>query len=246
METFNWTNFIFNILSSSMVTIFLISVTPVLKKAISRYIDNKFEEKIVKYQHDLNLVTENAKLDIQRKIYDFNLYSSKKHEIYAELYKKVLIAHGQITGLMGFRKSINLNFLDKSYIIEFLKNNNFNENDITELSHDWDLNRKTQVDKITKYLRNKEINEADSKLVEANNYYLESKLYMSNKIDNISNELIDEIRKLFIIYEMANDYNYYPEDNVDKELGLKKSLEEKRILFCDSLKNELSKGDYAT
>lgn len=244
MDSFNWLNFTITVLSSSLLTTVIIIISPVLKKVISGYIDNKFEEKIIKYKHELNLLTENARLDIQRKIYDFSLYSSRKHDIYVELYKKILVSHGQVIGLMGIRDSVDLNKLDKSHIIELMKNNNFNEQHIIRIAKDWDSDQKAQIDKISEYLRNKEFNQAETSLIITNNYYLESLLYLSIKTEKLANTIIKELRKLFHIYNMSHYYKYYPDKSEYDEQKIKNYIEENMTQFRDSLKDELSRGNY--
>ena len=59
------------------------------KKYIAIFIENKFDEQLETYKHDLSLITENARFDYQRKIQDFNLYTIKKHERYVEIHKGI-------------------------------------------------------------------------------------------------------------------------------------------------------------
>lgn len=46
-----------------------------------------FNKQLEQYKHDLAIITENAKYDINKKLYDFEAYASKKHVVYPELYR---------------------------------------------------------------------------------------------------------------------------------------------------------------
>lgn len=245
METFNWLYFIFTVLGSSALTIIFVLITPFVKKIFNNYIDNRFDKNKIKYEHDLNLITENARFDFQRKIYDFNIFSSKRHEIYAELYKKILIIQGTVLNLMGLRESIDLMTLDKHSVREFLRINNFNEALINEAIEIWDSDRKTIVNKIKNRLRNKEFNDADFEIIKTYNFFLESKLYLSDDIDGLSAIIISDVRSLFHIYKMSHYYQYYPDGKLEEETSLKKSIDEKVKCLCSDLKMEISKGDYS-
>ncbi len=244
MESFNWLNFILTILSSTTLTIIFVLITPLAKKLINKYIDIRFDKNKIKYEHDLGLITENARFDFQRKIYDFNIFSLKRHEIYAKLYKKILTIQGSVLSLMGFRESVDLMTIDKNNIKEFLKRNNFNESHINELIENWDSDRKTIVDKINNQLRNKEFNDAELELIKTNNYFLESKLFLSENIDDTSTKIISDVRSLFHIYKMSHYYQFYPEGKLEEETNLKKMIEENIKTLCNNLKVEISKGDY--
>lgn len=49
-------------------------------------------------------------------IQDFNLYTSKKHEKYPELYKLIMVADGDIKGLRGMKITLSFQEFGKEDI----------------------------------------------------------------------------------------------------------------------------------
>jgi hypothetical protein len=93
----DWQSVAVSILTSSFVTL-------IISTYVKGGIGNFYNKKLARFNNDLNLVLEEKKLDFQRKIHDFSLYSNKRHEIYPEIYKK-------------FKKSTN----SISYLISILE-----------------------------------------------------------------------------------------------------------------------------
>lgn len=56
---------------------------------IQKKIDSYFNKRLETYKHELTIITENAKYDINKKLYDFEAYASKRHSVYPELYRLV-------------------------------------------------------------------------------------------------------------------------------------------------------------
>lgn len=46
-----------------------------------------FDKQLDQHRHNLAIITKHAEYDISKKLYDFEAYASKKHEIYPELYR---------------------------------------------------------------------------------------------------------------------------------------------------------------
>ncbi|ULM97919.1 hypothetical protein L8956_04095 [Peribacillus frigoritolerans] len=60
-----------------------------IKYLIQRKINNYFDIKLADHQKELADMTEKAKYDISRKLFDFEAYAIKKHTIYPELYQRL-------------------------------------------------------------------------------------------------------------------------------------------------------------
>lgn len=59
-----------------------------IRYLIQKKIDSYFNKKLETHKQELAIITEHAKYDISKKLYDFEAYASKKHEIYPELYRR--------------------------------------------------------------------------------------------------------------------------------------------------------------
>ena len=93
-----WPNIAMNILLGIVIYI-------VLRLAFPRYvndaIDNKFSKKLEEHKHKLQQITLAETHNYQRLIRDFDLFTTKRHEIYPELFKIISIADGHVRGLRG-------------------------------------------------------------------------------------------------------------------------------------------------
>jgi hypothetical protein len=69
------------------------------RKYIGSQIEHLFGKRLEDHKHQLNMITETAKFDFQRKIHDFTLYTTKKHEAYAELNNALQDVAGKICDL---------------------------------------------------------------------------------------------------------------------------------------------------
>ena len=59
-----------------------------------------FEKQLETHKNELLLTAEAARFDYQRKIQDFELFTTKKHIANAKLYRGLLEAHGRVTDLL--------------------------------------------------------------------------------------------------------------------------------------------------
>jgi len=71
--------------------------------------DYHFEKKIEEYKNEMQNILEFNKFDLQRKIHDFSLFTTKMHETYQNVFSLFLIAEGDVGHLMGFSHRCNLN-----------------------------------------------------------------------------------------------------------------------------------------
>lgn len=90
----DWNTFLISLLTSSGVTVIF---NFIIKGGISHFYNRKLEN----FKTDLSLLVEKKKLDFQRKIHDFSLYSNKRHEIYPEIYKNTLKAKNELEIFLG-------------------------------------------------------------------------------------------------------------------------------------------------
>ena len=74
---------------------------------IQKKIDSYFNKRLETYKQELTIITENAKYDISKKLYDFEAYASKKHVVYPELYSLAFEPWRELSGFRyGFDRDI--------------------------------------------------------------------------------------------------------------------------------------------
>lgn len=83
-------NIIVSVITSAVVTLI---VNTIIKGGIGFYFNSRLE----KFKTDLVLITEQKKLDFQKKIHDFSLYSNKRHEVYPMIYKNFIEANDALS-----------------------------------------------------------------------------------------------------------------------------------------------------
>ena len=232
----NLTDIVFTITGSTIILL------PLIKIFLDKYIKSKFDSQLEKFKHDLNSITENLKFDFQRKIYDFNLYSSKRHEIY----KIMLIAHGKVIGLRGFTSTYEFKELKLESILEIANSLKFPNSTLIELESKWQESEKRCKEYLEKLLRKKEFEGAQTSIFNFNNFYLESKLYMTKEIDSKLELILKNIKLLFHRYDFSEIFGYIPIlESGDKDPEeIKKDLSIDIDDLCNKMKLELKKGDY--
>ena len=67
----------------------------------SKFIELKYSKSLEKYKVGLQEISESTKFQYQRKLVDFNLYTSKKHKCYINLYEAMVKAEGYVFSLHG-------------------------------------------------------------------------------------------------------------------------------------------------
>lgn len=77
-------------------TAVIVAVGFLIKYLIQKKIDSYFNKKLENHKNELAVMTEKAKYDISRKLFDFEAYAIKKHTIYPELYQRVFEIQQQL------------------------------------------------------------------------------------------------------------------------------------------------------
>lgn len=93
---------IYKYFSFTAVIAFLVFL---VKYLIQKKIDSYFNTKLEDHKKELAVMTEKAKYDISRKLFDFEAYATKKHTVYPELYHRMFEIRRQyavLTVNMGF------------------------------------------------------------------------------------------------------------------------------------------------
>ena len=101
----NWLGII-GISSLSSLTILGLGIFT-FRKYITSQIEHLFGKKLEDRKHQLSLIMEDTKFDFQRKIHDFTLYATKKHEAYAELNNILRDVAGKISNLEDMQEEHN-------------------------------------------------------------------------------------------------------------------------------------------
>ena len=205
------------ILTSSITTIIVTAILPFVGK---KWIDNYFKEKLEDYKHDLQLITKKVDFDYQRQIHDFNLFSNKKHEIYAELYSQLVNANNEVgSATSAYRQYPDFHRYDINKVRDFLVEMNISEDEINRITARFELDKNRTVKELTAKVDFKNAQKADIVRVEATRYLLKSEIYLNEEVSNKSNEIVQQLKNLMINEELLIDYKTSGEGN---DLGIQK------------------------
>ncbi|MFB7637676.1 hypothetical protein [Peribacillus butanolivorans] len=101
-----------------------------IKYLIQKKIDSYFNTKLEDHKKELAVMTEKAKYDISRKLFDFEVYAIKKHTIYPELYQLVFEVPRKMS-VLSYLKEVTLSESFKE-VEDAISNllNYFNKNEL--------------------------------------------------------------------------------------------------------------------
>jgi len=165
-------------------------VTSGIMKLISSRVEHKYQKTIETYKHELNTISEQQKFNYQRWITDFSLFTQKKHEVYAELYRLLLIADGSLESLFGLREVPSFIEYTREDMEKYLRNYQVVEGYIPQLLKNWDKPRNQCIQEIREYLTIIDFQKADKARNEAKNYSLLNSLYLSESTELLVSELL--------------------------------------------------------
>ncbi|MFA5839866.1 MAG: hypothetical protein WC890_04325 [Candidatus Margulisiibacteriota bacterium] len=230
MNNFLFTGFVS--IFGAIVTVLALLCTP-LKKIFFTFIDSYFDKKLEEHKHALSLITENAKFDYQKKLSDFNLYVQKKHQIYSELFKYIMIADGKVAGLRGCKEFPTFQEYNKMDIEEYLLKLKVPRGKIEDIINIWVADNDLAKKEVRIYLDLAGFNNAKKALIEANNCYWLSVIYLSEAVNNECRPLLDKISSLLTIYEFKEASSEFNKDS--------KTLKEEIAALISSLTSIMKK-----
>lgn len=252
----NFSNFLVNIgITGALVWV---AVQFVAKKTIDYNVNRKMQEHkgkldkeleqyetellidIKNREHNLQVLTEEVKLDNIRRAQDFSLYTNKRHESYTKLNELLIGSYSA-----GFR--IIMNFgpdfkeMTNEEIKLWLEKRSFGQKDNDKVLTLLEKSRSQAESELTVLWHQHIIYEARREFAELKNYYLVSKLYLSQAITNDINDYISKTSLMLSYHDLGKELNVKGKDitTLDKELS---ELIDK---MTSVMKSELKRGYYS-
>ncbi|OXS61513.1 hypothetical protein B1B00_09090 [Bacillus sp. DSM 27956] len=185
--------------------------------------------------------------DSQRKVHDFQLFTTKKHETYPKLYGLLYKSTDSILSVTSWYQEYP-SFVEysKADLEKYLGNHELLENDKNRILSLWETDKQKMQKEIHNIIQHKKVYEADVLRVEAYKLFSESLLYQSENVATIGEKIIDNQRKLLI------DHDWYREEVEPKERKEirqnikfhREHLEQLRKELLETMKTELTVGYY--
>jgi len=232
-----------------VLVIVILSLIPIGRFIIQKYskakIDNYFNKRLEDHKHELSLVTEAERFNYQRKIQDFSLFTTKKHEHYAELYHLLLVADGEIQALYYEPRSV-LTFSGyiRKDISLYLKQQKFPLVKIRSILDLWDTEKETAIKEVEKYLGALAVHRAERSWREAKRYFWRSQIYLSDEVIKVSQSLISDLFELFLYHKDLIFGQQRGAEWVSRSREIKNSLDRNFGNIIKLIRNELGVGYY--
>ncbi|MGG6362657.1 hypothetical protein ACQ5SI_26280 [Peribacillus frigoritolerans] len=233
-------------------TLLIAIVTFLLKSYFKNLISQFFQKELEDYKHDLNLITEEKKFDYQRKLHDFNLYRTSRHESYPVLYRLALSA---VNNIKESNREIfwpNFDAMGIEEIKLYYRNEVKDEFEAQKTLTIFD--KTSDVSHIKTSIASQRVRQSMKDIRDFNNYFRENELYYSQEIILLTHPVLpimNDISKVIsfkVIVKQSLDLEieegfFKPKiDALDSDI---KILEDYVKEVKEKIVKELTIGDYS-
>ncbi|XOI98290.1 hypothetical protein ACMX2M_20715 [Paenibacillus polymyxa] len=191
------------------------------------------------YRKELNTEIEKLKHEQQRALKDFELYISKKHERYPEVYKSIEIAYGAILSLHSKYRDLSFENVNKEDVKAYLEMENVTKKDTQEIMDLW-VEGESNIDAIkgiNAVRRRIKINTAYEKWSEANDTLLFNELYLSESVSTQARTVLNKSWEYLEGVDMAG-FSYH---EIFGGSHVREEMKQEKEKLKDFMKHELFK-----
>lgn len=215
---------------------------------IKKSIDHGLSKNLEKYKQDLKDISENKKFDYQRKLTDFNLYTTKKHESYIKLYDALSNANSSIIYLTSpLRERDSYDWCNREDIVDHLKKLNLPKGKTDEILETWDNDKESAKNEIRRCVTLKEELDTDNSVFALKKAYFDAQLYLSSELLKSIDHLIKNYFSLSLDAKSEYRDSLPPKERKEWRGNIKSTLEETQKSYTrilDLMRIELSVGYY--
>ncbi|WP_068775759.1 hypothetical protein [Paenibacillus sp. FJAT-26967] len=130
----------------------------------------------------LSIMTESSKFEYQRMMHDFSLYRNKKHEIYPELFQKIMLGYNNIHELHYVWSWLNFRKFNKEKLKSVLLAMEFASSEkIDMIIADWETSKDEIVQDIKFHSKLKELLDCRDLFMSAYAYYSYNEVFLSEE-----------------------------------------------------------------
>lgn len=178
----------------------------ILVAAVQLYIANRFQKKLESHKGDVNREIEGVKHKQQKALKEFDLYSTKRYQIYPELYKEVDHAYREMIGLRGVFHAVDLRQFDESEIEEYLRSHDFNNKDVLRIKTLFNVRKDEAIDLIRSKLQEQKYYRAGEIHAKALDFFKINELFLTDEIATVTHNLLQKMYEYWI--DLHPDYRF--------------------------------------
>jgi len=168
---------------------------PLLKPTLSRYVarrvDFGFDARLDVHRQKLDVITETAKFELQKRLTGANLYTQRRHDAYPLVYQKMRVAHGLILNQRGSSTAPTFEEYDENDIRAYLSEYGAPSGFIADVLARWRDDKPEAVKMVEPYVRMLKRQDAERRFMDAKNELYLSELYFSDEVVDACNKFID-------------------------------------------------------
>lgn len=216
-----------------------------VKYFTKKRLDLEFNKLLEDHKADLQQIRDYNNFDLGRRMQDFNLYTTKRHEVYPELLSLFLAAGQELGEFRDVRKEYPLIHMEGSHLLHLLKNRfNIPEEFCRNIIDQWEQDKSTIIDEVYKTIEMFEWTNMKNAIINAYNKTLLYELYLS---DQVAENFLELSKAMFQYSENLN--SHLMEDNSDRELtntmnDLKRKIESLLAIQKNTMRKELGIAYY--
>ena len=208
-----------------------------LRGYLQRLARQSLDKELESHKQELQLQADAIKVDHERRLKDFGIYTQERHRAYAGIYKRLLVAEGAIKSLWGLSFERTYEDASGEEIATLLEERKIPGKTSQEIILAWDNAEKRARELLSKALHDWKIAHANQKLQAARNYQLLNELYFSEAAaSSIENAYLNMGK--YLIHAQAEETSAHVPELQSIAGG---ALVDTRRL----LRAELTRGDYA-
>ncbi|MGG7221302.1 hypothetical protein ACQXR1_13460 [Bacillus sp. ATD] len=212
---------------------------------IKTYVNNLFNKNIESYKVELTKSLKDVEFDYQRKFEDFSLYTQKRHQVYAELYRIIQQALRELKDAMNILEETALpDSMSKETLYKVLVKEKFDEEEIDEILAGWNFDPFKTIDTARIIIDEKRIKKANNATQQAWRFFMENELYISDEIADLTQEILRAINDMYATEYVSLKYTDGEEAKWNKHIENDRFIKGKLKEVKEQMKEELSIGYY--
>jgi hypothetical protein len=156
-----------------------------------------FDKRLETHKHELQQLGEANRFSLQRTMQEFSLFATKKHEVYAGLYRRVRLSEGRLADVVsGVRITPTFLDFDREDVEKFLTEMRYSARKIREVLEAFDVSPEKAVEAYEEHQPTVKLFRARKRLDSAISFFLLNELYLSPEVAELSQKLLLGMREL--------------------------------------------------